>query len=106
LDKNGKNFKNRNYDPNYPHGYSIVYYFDIGKLESGSLPLWNEFCQKQPKPGEHLLIGKTGKDKETRWFVQTAGQRDFLPGEELPSFDVDAPRGKALSAEGEEEVPF
>lgn len=105
LDKNGKPFKNRNYDPNYPHGYSIVYHFDIGDLESGSLPLWEEFCTKRPKPDEHLLIWKTGKEKETKWFVKRVGETEKF-GEELPVFDVNGPRNKPQEAEGEEETPF
>lgn len=88
LDKEGKPFQNQNYDPNYPHGYSIIYHFDIGNFESGSLPVWNAFKQLQPKPGDHLLISKTGKDKETRWTIKKAGS----PEEKV--YDVDRSRAE------------
>ena len=100
VDKNGKNFKNSNYDPNYPHGYTIVYHFQEGDLETGSLPLFNAFCSVRPAPGEIVLIYKTGIDKETKWRVRRAsGDLQRHPKDELPSIQ--------LEAEGEEEsVPF
>lgn len=94
LDKNGKQFKNRNYDPNYPHGYTIVYHFAEGDLETGSLPLFNAFCSVRPSPNEVLLIHKTGIDKETKWRVRRASG-EFVPQEhpkdELPDIQLDEP---------------
>jgi hypothetical protein len=68
--KDGLPFRNSNYDPNYPQGYTIVYHFDEGVFESGSLPLFKAFCMVRPKKGDTLVIGKTGKDKETKWSVK------------------------------------
>lgn len=100
LDKNGKQFKNSNYDPNYPHGYTIVYHFDEGDLETGSLPLFQAFCSVRPKMGEVVLIFKTGIDKETKWRVKRASS-DFVPQEhpkdELPEIQLEA---------SGEEIPF
>ena len=96
VGKDGKPFQNKNYDPKFPQGYSILYYFEEGQLESGSLPLWNAFCLVQPKSGDKITIGRTGTDKETKWKVKKLGSghtqaqaqdRDFpdeLPGEESP----------------------
>jgi len=69
-DADGNDKMNRYYDADFPHGYTIVYHFDEGKLETGSLPLFKAFCAVRPAVGEVLSIGKTGKDKETKWEVR------------------------------------
>ena len=100
LDKNGKPFKNSNYDPNYPQGYSIVYHFAEGDLETGSLPLFNAFCGLRPSPNELVLIFRTGTDKETKWRVKRASGAFVSqqhPKDELPSIQ--------LEANGDEEIP-
>ncbi len=109
LDKNGQPFKNSNYDPEYPHGYTVAYLFEEGRLESGSLPLFRAFCALQPKVGEVLLIGKTGKDKETKWTVQRASK---VHPDDVPEINLDAPEysGDPLvnpkAYEKDEQVPF
>lgn len=85
--KDGKPFLNSNYDPKYPQGYTIVYYFEEGRFESGSLPLWKAFCMVRPKPGDTLLIGKTGKDKETKWGVKQSTVFSATAGE-LPDIQL------------------
>lgn len=72
IGKDGQPFRNRYYDPSFKHGYSILYHFKEGTLESGSLPLWQAFCQVGPKPGELLIISRTGQKEETTWKVQRA----------------------------------
>jgi hypothetical protein len=92
LDKNGQPFKNSNYDPKYPHGYTIVYHFAEGDLETGSLPLFNAFCAVRPSPNEVVLIYKTGTDKETKWRVRRASG-DFVqnhPKDDLPEIQLEA----------------
>ena len=92
LDKNGQQFKNSNYDPNYPHGYTIVYHFAEGDLETGSLPLFNAFCSVRPNQNEKVLIFKTGIDKETKWRVRRASG-DFVqqhPKDDLPEIQLNA----------------
>lgn len=79
LDANGQPFKNQNYDPNYPHGYSITYLFEEGELECGSLPLFKQFCYAKPSVGEKLVITRQGKDKETVWFVKRVTHKEELP---------------------------
>lgn len=100
LDKNGKPFKNSNWDPNYPHGYTIVYHFQEGDLETGSLPLFNAFCGARPSPGELVLVFKTGIDKETKWRVRRASG-DFA--QQHPKDDLAEIQ---LEQAGGEEVPF
>ncbi len=100
LDKNGKPFKNRNYDPNYPQGYSVVYHFSEGKLETGSLPLFNAFCMVQPRPGDRLLIGKTGIDKETKWKVRKIGGTQASTSDEMGIIQLND------QASESEETPF
>ena len=68
--KDGHAVKNRNFDPQCPQGYSINYLFEEGKIESGSMPLFNAFCLVRPKPGDVITIKRTGKDKETKWTVK------------------------------------
>lgn len=88
LDKNGNPFRNSNYDPNYPQGYTIVYHFNEGVFESGSLPLFKAFCMVRPAVGDTLAIGKTGKDKETKWFVKKVQNSHVVAGE-LPEIQTD-----------------
>lgn len=102
LGKDGKPFQNKNYDPKYPQGYSIVYHFDEGQLESGSLPLWNAFCLVQPEKGDKLTIGKTGKDKETKWKVRRISNGHLAESRELPDIQLDDIGGLPDG----EEVPF
>ena len=88
IGKDGKPFQNSNYDPKFPQGYTIVYHFEEGQLESGSLPLWNAFCHVSPEPGDQLVIGKTGLEKETKWKVRRALNKSAVQGE-LPSIQLD-----------------
>lgn len=93
-DAEGKPWKNRYYDPNYPQGYLIKYIFDEGVLESGSLPLWKAFCMVSPAPGNRLVIGKTGKDKETVWEVKKTSSGSTVAAtsdSEVPSIDFEDP---------------
>jgi len=85
-DDNGQPMKNRNYLPEYPQGYSIVYHFEEGQLESGSSPLFNAFKRVQPKVGEKLCIMRTGETTETKWFVCRAEDRQK---KEVPEQDMD-----------------
>lgn len=96
LGKDGQPFKNKNYDPNFPHGYTVVYHFEEGVFDSGSLPLWNAFCLVRPNPGDLLLIGKTGKDKETKWTVKKAHSSKATTMDEIPTIQLDE----------KEETPF
>ena len=94
LDDAGNPRKNKNYDPAYPHGYSITYHFEEGTLESGSYPLFNAFCLVRPAPGDRLVIGKTGKDKETVWSVKKvqAGQTQIASSDkDIPDIDYSSP---------------
>lgn len=94
LDKSGQPFENSNYDPRYPQGYTIVYNFEEGSFDSGSLPLWKAFCSVKAKSGNRLVIGKTGKDKETVWTVKkltSEGSLSQASNEEVPSIDRDEP---------------
>src|SRR3990167_9622264 len=70
LGDNGEPFRNRYFDPEMPKGYSILYYFEEGTLESGSPPLFRAFCRIKPKEGERISISRSGKDKETKWSVR------------------------------------
>ena len=97
VGKDGEPFQNRHWNPEYPHGYSIVYHFDEGDLESGSLPLFDQFCIRRPKSGEKVAILRTGKDKETKWSLRVLGrtqsdvreiQLDRTP-DQLDSVDLD-----------------
>ena len=88
LDKDGNQRKNRNYDPDYPQGHSILYHFDEGVLESGSLPLFQAFCMVRPAPGELITIKRTGEGKETKWFVKKITQKDVHPKDDLPEIQL------------------
>jgi len=92
LDSEGLPFKNSNYDPSLPQGYTVVYHFDEGTFESGSLPLFKAFCMVRPKNGDTLVIGKTGKDKETKWSVKKVqgGQiHSIQTDQEMPDIEYD-----------------
>lgn len=97
LDKNGNPFKNSNYDPKYPQGYSIIYHFEEGQLESGSLPLFKAFSMVRPAPGDRVCISRTGKDKETKWKVRRVvkGEPHSVSMSDIPTIQID-----------EEEQPF
>lgn len=72
IGKDGKPWQNKNYDPAYPKGYSIVYKFAEGEFESGSWPLWKAFCSVQPAVGDNLILNRTGEGKDTEWAVVRA----------------------------------
>lgn len=89
LDDAGNPLKNRNYLPEYPQGYSIVYHFDEGQLESGSSPLFNAFKRVQPKVGERIVMMRTGEKTETTWLVCKLADKARKSVEDVPSRDVD-----------------
>lgn len=91
LGSDGQPFINRNYDPAFPKGYTVVYHFEEGQLESGSLPLFKAFCMVRPKSGDQLVIGKTGKDKETKWKVKKSDKNSISSSqkEELDTIQLD-----------------
>jgi len=94
LNKDGTPWKNKNYDPKYPQGYTCLYKFEEGEFESGSLPLFKAFCMVQPVPGDRLVISKTGKDKETKWKVKRINKDHSVSAvsdREVPDIDFDAP---------------
>jgi len=92
LGNDGQPFQNKYWDKDYPQGYSIVYHFDQGELESGSLPLFEGFCMVRPVKGDIITLTRTGKDKETKWSVKkssstvaTLPERNELePDNEVP----------------------
>ena len=96
LNESGEPFQNRYWDSAFSKGYSIVYSFTEGDLESGSLPLWKAFCRIKPKLGESIIISRTGSQKETKWAIRrvaprTAGvtrteisESELVPDETLP----------------------
>lgn len=94
LNEDGEPFTNRYYDPAFPKGYTIVYHFEQGDLESGSLPLFRAFCKVKPKPGESVIISRTGENKETKWSVKRvehhpgAGKIQISQDEMEPDSDV------------------
>jgi len=89
--KDGQALKNRNYDPQYPHGYSVLYHFEEGSLESGSLPLFNAFCMLQPKPGERITLVRTGVENvDKKWHVKRELDNRIISGE-LPTINFDSP---------------
>jgi len=102
LGKDGQPFQNRYYDPMFPQGYSIIYVFDEGELETGSKPLFEAFCAARPKPGERLLIHKTGKDKETVWTVSRPGALKNVHPQELPEVNID----DSPELKPDEDLPF
>lgn len=89
VGKDGQPFRNRYYDPRLPHGYTIIYYFEEGQLESGSKPLYESFCAIGPRPGEKIVIKRTGTDKETKWFLRPYGPLKNAHPEDVPSIDVE-----------------
>ena len=87
-----KPFINKNYDENYPNGYSIIYHFEEGQLETGSLPLFEEFAAVRPKPGDKLSIVRIGKEKETKWRIGIVGyDRNELPEIQLEESAEETP---------------
>lgn len=101
LDSGGQPFKNSNYDENFPHGYMIVYNFDEGVFESGSSPLFKAFCKANPKPGDILVITRTGQKEETKWSVSKV--KNAFPKDDVPSRDVNEFRDSEL--EPDEDLP-
>lgn len=98
LDSNGKPFRNSYWNPDYPHGYSILYHFKEGVLESGSKPLFEAFCRLKPKANEKIVIKRTGKQQETEWFVGRAA--DLKEGE-VPTIQLDD-----SELQPDQDVPF
>lgn len=86
MGDDGQPMKNRNWNPNYPHGYSIVYHFEEGQLESGSAPLFNAFCFVKPKKGEKLSLLRTGEKTETAWSVKRVADAHK---DDVPEINVD-----------------
>lgn len=89
LDKEGKPWRNKYYDKDFPRGYSIVFHFEEGDLESGSLPLFEAFCMVKPRPGEMLTIKRTGIDKETKWFVKKVTSKEGADPDGLPTVQLE-----------------
>lgn len=81
----GQPITNKYWDAEHPHGYSVVYIFDNGELESGSKPLFETFCRLRPKKGETISILRTGTGLETAWTIKRV-----KPG--IPDIQVDAPQ--------------
>lgn len=88
LNKNGEPFRNKYFDKNHPRGYSVLYHFEEGQLESGSLPLFECFCLVRPAPGDLITIKRVGIDKETKWTVKKvkAGEIHASQGD-IPDID-------------------
>jgi hypothetical protein len=107
LDSKGQPFKNSNYLPEYPHGYTIVYHFDEGLFESGSSPFYEKFKSLQPKPGETLVISKTGLKENTKWAVNRV--KNAFP-QDVPDLDADrdfsSPEFNADPNPEDEPLPF
>lgn len=97
IGKDGEPFKNKYYDPKYPHGYTILYHFEEGQLETGSLPLFEAFCLVRPTPKDTIVIGRTGVDKDTKWKVRKIGKDQVtaktgeLPEIQIGTSDEEAP---------------
>lgn len=90
--KTGNPMRNKHYDPKYPHGYSISYFFEEGVLESGSLPLFNCFCLVQPQPGEVITINRTGEGQETKWKVKRVTKGEVHASQsDVPDIDFSSP---------------
>ena len=94
VGKDGQPFQNKNWDADFPHGYSIVYHFEEGQLESGSLPLFGAFCLVRPKTGDFITISRTGVDKDTKWRVKKVKKEEIhasmnQQNSELPDIQID-----------------
>lgn len=87
VDKEGNPFRNKNWDEKFPQGYSILYHFEEGQLESGSLPLFEAFCMVRPKKGEVVIINRTGKEKDTKWKVGKSSTRALTT--DMPEIQLD-----------------
>jgi len=107
IGKDGQPFQNRNYDPAFPQGYSILYHFEEGQLETGSLPLFNAFCMVRPSAGDSITISRTGVDKETKWKVRKINkdQAHAIAGE-LPEIQLDEPYTDEHGNMSDSRVPF
>lgn len=68
----GEAFENSNYVEEFKHGYSIVYHFAEGDLESGSNPLYKAFCKLRPSIDEQITVLRTGAGLETKWSLKRA----------------------------------
>lgn len=105
LDKDGKPFRNSNYLPEFPHGYTLVYHFEEGVLETGSAPLFEKFKRLQPQKGEKLTMVRTGAVKEEmKWDVRRT--TDSVHPQELPEIQTDRGADPEWMGKAEEEIPF
>lgn len=100
--ENGKPVRNRNWLKEYPQGYSIVYLFEEGKLECGSMPLYLEFGLVRPLVGEKLYIKRTGKTTETKWSINK--QMDVDQERVIP--DLAHLSGNDASGVSPNDIPF
>lgn len=87
----GEPRENRNYDPNYPKGWTVEYHFEEGVLTCGSLPLFNAFGMVQPKPNDRLIISRTGEAMETEWKVRKANGSATVNREPVDMGDEEIP---------------
>jgi hypothetical protein len=101
LDKNGNPFRNKYFDSAFPKGYSIVYHFQEGTLESGSLPLFEAFCLVRPRPNELISIGRTGKEKDTKWSVKKITSVGASTTDDVPTIQLDE-----SELQPDSEIPF
>lgn len=109
IGRDGKPWKNKNYDPAHPRGYTCVYKFEEGEFDTGSYPLFKAFCMVQPAPGDRLVISKTGKDKETKWKVKKVNKDHSVSAfsdSEVPDVDFDSPSFSGDPEVNNESVPF
>lgn len=71
IGKDGRPFQNKYWEADFPHGWTPVYKFEEGILETGSLPLWRAFCRLNPAPYQKIEICRTGQDqKKMSWSVR------------------------------------
>lgn len=107
LGEDGQPFKNSNYDPAFPQGYSIIYHFIEGKMDSGSVPLWRAFCRVAPEPGDELLISRTGKDNiDKKWFIKKPTRQVATTDDGVPEIDFNDPKYSGDPEVNKDEVPF
>lgn len=88
LDKNGNPFRNQYWDAKFPMGWTPLYKFEEGDLECSSKPFYELMMRLQPSEGDRISILRTGKDKETKWFVKRVGKAVSMAND-VPELDVD-----------------
>lgn len=84
IGRDGKPMENSNYDPDFPHGYSVNYIFNEGTINSGSLPLFREFCRVNPKPGDSLSLLRTGQGVKTTYSISKV-EKGLFPRKDISS---------------------